>query len=461
MESPNILLLFTDDQRFDTIKALGNEQIKTPNLDRLVASGTTFEHAHIMGGTDVAVCMPSRAMLLTGRTLFHLAESGKYIPEDQVLLGEALQAAGYYCWGAGKWHNGHESYARSFNDGADVYFGGMYDHWNVPVHEFDPSGKYDGRITKTAYFRPSNEIEEKIATHVNSGRHSSELFAEQASSFIESYTGSQPFFAYVAFMAPHDPRTMPQEFLDLYNPDDIQIPSNFMENHPFDNGQLTVRDELLSSIPRRTDEIKQHIAEYYAMISHIDAEVGKIILSLEKSGKLDNTMIVFAGDNGLALGRHGLMGKQNLYDHSIHVPLIISGPGVPKSKISTYPTYTVDVYPTICELAGAEIPKTVLGRSLVAEIRGDPMPRRDYLYFAYRDLMRSVQADQWKLIEYSLGNVRHSQLFNIETDPMETDDLSCSNDHRDILADLRRKLVEARQEFGDDIAPFNSFWDGF
>ena len=95
MESPNILLLFTDDQRCDTIIALGNEQIKTPNLDRLVASGTTFEHAYIMGGTDVAVCMPSRAMLLTGRTLFHLAESGKYIPEDQVLLGEALQAAGY------------------------------------------------------------------------------------------------------------------------------------------------------------------------------------------------------------------------------------------------------------------------------------------------------------------------------------------------------------------------------
>ena len=130
---PNILFFFTDDQRFDTIHALGNEQIVTPNLDRLVENGTAFTNAYIMGGSCPAVCMPSRAMLMTGRTLYHLHEQGQGIPEEHVLLGETLQKAGYVTFGTGKWHNGPAAYARSFTDGAEIFFGGMNDHWNVPA----------------------------------------------------------------------------------------------------------------------------------------------------------------------------------------------------------------------------------------------------------------------------------------------------------------------------------------
>ncbi|MFW5893602.1 MAG: sulfatase-like hydrolase/transferase [Verrucomicrobiota bacterium] len=144
-QAKNILFLFTDDQRFDTIAALGNPAIHTPNLDRLVARGTAFTRAHIPGGTSSAVCMPSRAMLHTGRNLFDLLGQGETIPADHTLLGEALQQAGYTTFGTGKWHNGPESFARSFNDGAEIFFGGMDDHWNVPACDYDPSGRYDNR----------------------------------------------------------------------------------------------------------------------------------------------------------------------------------------------------------------------------------------------------------------------------------------------------------------------------
>ena len=461
MSYPNVLFFFTDDQRFDTIGALGNPHIKTPNMDWLVENGTTFENAYIMGGTDEAVCMPSRAMLMTGRTLFGLSNSGQSIPHNHVMLGETLQENGYRCWGTGKWHNGTGSFSRSFNDGADVYFGGMYDHWMVPVHSFDPSGRYEGRIRRTAAFRPSNDVEDKIADHMHAGSHSSELFAGHAVEFLDNYKESAPFFAYVAFMAPHDPRTMPQEFLNMYEASSIDIGESFIPIHPFDNGELTVRDELLSAIPRKESDVRQHIAEYYAMISHVDAQIGKVIDSLRKSGKLDDTIIVFAGDNGLALGRHGLMGKQNLYDHSLHVPLIMSGPNIPKGKSTRSLVYTADIYPSLCDLMGIDIPETVLGSSFSAIFRQLTAQHREYLYFVYKEFMRAVQVDGYKLIEYHVHGNRHSQLFDLNCDPMETVNLVGELSCQSTVSDLRNNMDKARDEFSDHQAPFDSFWEGF
>ena len=194
MDRPNILFFFTDDQRFDTIGALGNELIQTPNMDWLVENGTAFSNAYILGGTDVAVCMPSRAVLMTGKNLFHLMDAGETIPDDHIMLGETLKSHGYKCWGAGKWHNGTLSYTRNFDDGSDIYFGGGYDHWMVPVHKFDPSGEYPGRIIRNmtpihdfqpnetyadrvTMYRQPPPVEEKIADHMHVGQHSSELFA--------------------------------------------------------------------------------------------------------------------------------------------------------------------------------------------------------------------------------------------------------------------------------------------
>ena len=137
---------------------------------------------------------------------------------------------------------------------------------------------------------------------------------------------------YVALTSPHDPRTPPPPYDRLYDPTKIPLPKNFYPIHPFDNGDLNVRDEQLLPTPRTPEAIKKEIALYYGMISEMDAQVGRILVTLEKEGLMENTLIVFAGDNGLAVGQHGLLGKQNLYEHSIRVPMIFSGPGIPKNK---------------------------------------------------------------------------------------------------------------------------------
>ena len=285
-KQPNVLLFFTDDQRFDTIHALGNSAISTPNIDRLVARGTTFTHAHIPCGTHGAICMPSRAMLHTGRSLFHLHDSGSSIPDEHTMLGEALRGQGYRTWGAGKWHNGRASFNRGFAEGDEIMFGGMADHWNVPVYHYDPSGAYDTRL---AYIpNPpafgNNEIHWRECDHIHSGRHSSEILCDAAVDYIGRQDGDVPFFAYVSLLAPHDPRTMPERFRTMYSPDEVDLPPNFLGAHPFDNGGLRIRDELLAEFPRTPEEIRRHIAEYYAMISHLDHEFGRVLGALDEAG---------------------------------------------------------------------------------------------------------------------------------------------------------------------------------
>ena len=311
-QRPNILFFFTDDQRFDTIHALGNAHIITPNLDWLVEHGTAFTNAYIMGGTSGAVCMPSRAMLWTGRTLFHIQEQGQGIAHEHIMLGETLQRAGYTVFGAGKWHNGPASHGRNFNAGAEIFYGGMDDHWNMPVCDFDPTGEYPQRIHQTVDF-VKQRVVEKIADHIHAGRHSSVLFCDAAIEFLRRWTSPDPFFIYVGFTAPHDPRTMPRQYLEMYAPTDLPLGDNFMPEHPFDNGELLVRDELLAAYPRDPHEASRHLAAYYGIITHLDAQIGRVLDALLETGQLENTIIVLAGDNGLALGRHGLMGKQSLY----------------------------------------------------------------------------------------------------------------------------------------------------
>ncbi len=461
MSRPNIVFFFTDDQRFDTIRALGNTAIQTPAMDQLVAEGTTFTRAHIPGGTSGAVCMPSRAMLHTGRTLFHIHKQGQDVSPEHVLLGEHLRANGYHTFGTGKWHNGASAYARSFSHGAEILFGGMGDHWNVPAYDFDPTGAYD---TTTPYCPDafhSNEVIYRNCDHVHAGYHSSELFCDAAIDFLEDHDSSDPFFLYISFMAPHDPRTMPREFLDMYDPDHIELPPNFLGGHPFDNGDLHLRDEMLAAFPRDPREIRRHIAEYYGMISHLDAQIGRVIDTLKEDGRYDSTIFVFAGDNGLALGQHGLMGKQSLYDHSVRVPLIFAGPGVPKGERRDTFAYLLDIFPTLCDLCGLQLPESVEGQSLVPSIRDAAIPARDSLYLAYTNVQRGVRDERYKLIDYHVNGVATTQLFDLDQDPWEVHDLSRLPEHASTIARLREKMTAFRDRWDDRATPLGaSFWDG-
>jgi arylsulfatase A-like enzyme len=459
---PNILFFFTDDQRFDTLHALGNAEIQTPTMDRLVAEGTTFTHAHIPGGTSGAICMPSRAMLHTGRKLFHLEGAGQSIPEDHVLMGEHFQNQGFQTWGTGKWHNGPAAYARSFSNGAEIFFGGMDDHWNVPAFDYDPLGKYDGRLPQCPDAFRSNELKIRRGDHVTAGKHSSELFAEAAIHYLEAYDADDPFMMYISFMAPHDPRSMPQAFLDLYDPEKITLPPNFMGGHPFDNGDLKVRDEVLADFPRDPHDVKRHLAEYYAMVTHLDAQMGRVLAALEATGKMDDTIVVFAGDNGLALGQHGLFGKQNMYEHSVRVPLIFSGKGVPKGERRDAYVYLLDIFPTLCDLTGVDIPKTVEGKSLMSALHNANDHVRDTLFAAYREYQRMVKDDRFKLIEYVVDGRRTTQVFDLQNDPFELHNLADDEAHVETLARLRKIMFQWRDEWDDEKSEWGkTFWNGF
>ena len=463
-KKPNVLFILTDDQRFDTIHALGNKKIQTPNLDRLCREGMAFTNAHIPSGTVGAVCMPSRAMLNTGRTLFHLCENGAEIPTDHKTMPETFRANGYQTYGTGKWHNGSQSYARSFTAGDEIFFGGMWDHWNVPTYDFDPTGKYEqtSRACMGAFYTKQTVVNR--ANHVNLGVHSTDLFAQKALDYLDAYDFEDPFYMYVAFMAPHDPRTMPEQFQNMYKAEDMELPPNFAGLH-FDFGVYQCRDEKLEAYPRDPVKVRQHIADYYAMISHLDWRIGQLIEKLKKKGQYENTIIVFAGDNGLSVGQHGLMGKQNGYEHSIRVPLILCGPGIPKNKTSDSYVYLLDIFPTLCHLTGVECPDSVEGIDFSPILRDPEARTRDTLYAAYADKIRTVKDLRYKLIEYRFLDIdgktvhKYSQLFDLQADPWEACNLIHSPELQDKVAELRSTLLQYRDAWDEMDHPIaKNFW---
>lgn len=459
MKKKNILFLFADDMKYSTIHALGNPEIKTPNLDELVRTGTSFVNAHIPGGSFAAVCMPSRAMLNTGRSLFHINHFGESIPEEHALLGETFLKNGYNSFGTGKWHNCTRSYARSFNDGAEIFFGGMYDHWKVPVYHFDETKEYPNRRQDVMNPAFDNYTLPRIYDHINGGVHSTDLFANAACDYLKNYNSDKPFYMYVAYMAPHDPRSMPQEFRDMYKPEEISLPVNFYKEHPFDFGVKNVRDECLLPLPRDEEAVKKEIRDYYAMISHLDSTVGKIISTLKETGKYEDTIILFSADNGLAVGEHGLLGKQSNYEHSIKVPFIISGPGIPQNEIRDSYIYLFDIFPTLCEYADIPVPDTVEGKSFKAVIDNGSLRTRDYIFASFGDKVRSIKDYEYKLIEYKCGDMRRTQLFHIKEDPMEMNDLFWNKDVQPIVQHMREKLYEYMKEWGDlDTEEGQRFW---
>lgn len=462
-DKPNVLLVFTDDQRFDTIAALGNEVVKTPNMDRLVKSGTAFTHAHIPSGTCGAVCCPSRAMLHTGRSLFHLQDVGQHIPEDHITMGEVFKREGYATFGCGKWHNGRPAFNRSFDEGEHIYFGGMTDHWNVPCYHYDPTGAYDATLLRCINDKRSRELEHRPADHLLAGVHSSDMLADCTSDWLRSRKREEPFFAYLSFLAPHDPRTMPEEFKAMYRPEDMELPPNFLGGHPFDTGALHIRDEMLEAFPRHPDKIKEHIAEYYAMITHLDHCLGRVLDTLEETGQMENTLIVFAGDNGLAVGQHGLMGKQNHYEHSIRVPLILSGPGVKANEVSENPVYLFDIFSSLCEHLGFEKPDSVEGESFAHELKGVRRLTRETLFFAYAYFQRSVKKGPYKYIEYAVDGKRNmTQLFDLEKDPWEMENLATEPEHRETCERLKAELVREAEAWDDEKSEYGEgFWKAY
>jgi arylsulfatase A-like enzyme len=400
---PNVVFLFADDQRADTIAALGNPHIKTPNLDQLVRSGFVFRNAYCLGANVPAVCTPSRNMLLSGRAFFRW--QGPQAQPDMPNFPTSMKVAGYETYHHGK--RGNTSPAIQ----------ALFDHNQYVV---DNDDRTNG---------------EPCQTIVN-----------EAIGFLKSRQRDKPVFMYLAFSNPHDPRVAAQKYLELYPRDKIPLPKNYLPLHPFNDGEQFVRDELLAPFPRTPDDVRKHLHDYYAVISAMDHHIGRLFSALKELGMYDNTIFIYSADHGLAIGSHGLFGKQNLYEAGMKPPLIFAGPGIPRGETQAL-VYLLDIFPTVCDLVGATIRSGLDGKSLKPVIEGKSSGVRDTLFLAYREVQRAVRDSRWKLIRYPQVNV--TQLFDLQTDPDEMTNLADQPQNAERIKSLTTELERWQKSLGD------------
>jgi arylsulfatase A-like enzyme len=252
-------------------------------------------------------------------------------------------------------------------------------------------------------------------------------------------------------MTPHDPRSTHQKYIDMYDTASIMLPTNFLPEHHFNNGELNIRDEKTASFPRPPHETKEHIRDYYALITHNDEKLGEIITALKESDLYDNSIIIYLGDNSLCVGQHGLMGKQNLYESSINVPLIIVGKGISKNAKTDAMVYLTDIYPTLCDMLGIKIPESVEGKSFMPVIEKGEGSHRNYIVTTYRHLQRAIRNDHCKLIKYNVNGEKHAQLFNLFDDPNEMVNLYDSSAYLNVNKELNAQLELFLIELNDTI----------
>lgn len=415
VKRPNVLFIIADDQSpFDFKSYNPSSPLIAPAIDNLSAEGMTFDQAYHMGSMSGAVCSPSRTMIMSGRTLWHLPPRGKKhlkreqgITRGKDILNNTLPAvfnrAGYDTMRTCKKGNSYES--------ANTQFTVRHD-----------AGKRGG-------------------THeTGSGWHGDRVM--EYLSEREMDKDEDPFFIYFGFSHPHDTRDGTPELLKKYgavnhrdrkslpptNDKAPKLPLNWLPKHPFHHGHPGLRDEVsVSGVWERRDEvtIRNEIGRQLACGENIDHQVARVLKKLEAMGELENTYVFYTADHGMAIGRHGLQGKQNLYEHTWRVPLFVKGPGIKPGSRAPGNVYLLDVMATFCDLAGIKPPATCEGISFKPVLMGEKETTREVLYGAYcggtKPGMRSVRKGDWKLIKYDVmdGRVRETQLFNLKENPHE------------------------------------------
>ncbi len=440
---PNILFIFADDHAYEAIGALGHTDIDTPNLDRLTRSGTTFTRAYNMGAWGGAVCVASRCMLLTGRYLWH-ARAVYDSADSERAAGrfwtEYMRGAGYESYFTGKWHVKADA-SRAFDHARNIR-GGMPNQTKEGYLR-----PIEGQPDKWSPFDPS------VGGFWKGGKHWSEVVADDAVDFLDQAAQrDQPFFMYVAFNAPHDPRQSPKEYIDRYPLDRIRLPLSFQAEYPYKDAigcGENLRDERLAPFPRSEYAVKVNRQEYYAIISHMDTQIGRILDALQATGKQDNTWIFFTADHGLAVGHHGLLGKQNMYEHSVRVPFIVVAPSVGQGEQIDTPIYLQDVMPTTLQLAAVDRPDHVQFKSLLPLLKERGGPHYDAIYGAYTKQQRMVVDDGYKLILYP--NVPKVRLFHVASDPHEMTDLANDPKYQPVIRKLFETFRQLQQETGDTL----------
>lgn len=436
---PNVLLIVSDDQRPDTIAALGNPAIRTPHLDALVKLGTTFTRAVAPN----PICTPSRAEIISGCTGFRngIFDFGGQFSSGLTLLPQALQTAGYHTWYVGKWDFRGEPTASGYETTDGLFRGGS----RLP--QTNPRD-FAGRPT-TGYqrwsFRDAKGVElPEPGVGLTPGI--SRRFADAAIRLL-GRKDDRPFFLHLNFTAPHDPLLIPPDYKERAPAQRPELPANFLPEHPFEHGNLRGRDELLWPWPRTNEMVRAELAAYYVVIEEMDAQLGRVLAALDESGEAERTLVIFTSDHGLAIGSHGLRGKQNMYEHTIGVPLVMRGPAIPPGKRLDAQCYLRDLYPTICELCGITVPERLDGRSLAPVLRGETQAVHPFVVGYFRDTQRMIRTDRWKLIEYPQAT--RTQLFDLANDPDEMTNLAGEPSQKATIADLSAKLAAWQAAHGD------------
>lgn len=440
-EKPNVIFIISDDQSYETIRAHGHTDIDTPNLDRLAAQGASFTRAYNMGAWDGAVCIASRTMLVTGKTVWHAKAAEKNLAADvraKRLWPQRMAAQGYETYFSGKWHIS-----------ADVSKTFDYVVNKRPGMPNDDAAGYNRPII--GQLDPWNPSDDRFEGFWKGGKHWSEVLGDDGVDFLEKAAKSErPFFMYLAFNAPHDPRQSPKEYVNRYPLDRIKVPENFLPEYP-QKEQIGagkgLRDEKLAPFPRDENAVKIHRQEYYAIITHMDAQVGRILDAVKKSGKAGNTWIIFTADHGLACGHHGLMGKQNMYEHSLRVPFLVSGPGVNAGTKIDAPIHLQDAMATALDLAGAD--REGIEFQSVRPLLAGEQGGLDAVYAAYTDTQRAVIHDDWKLILYPEAKL--AKLYHLSEDPQEMKDLGADPTMTDRKKGLFTKLRELQERYDDKL----------
>jgi len=441
--APHIVLVVTDDQRPDTVHSLGNPHISTPNLDRLVREGVSFSQAFC----SFPLCVPSRAEILTGKVGWRngVYEGRSRLKPDSVFVGDALRKQGYETVYCGKWMNDGKPLTRGYDRTKALFSSGGAGKEGKAIL-LDDAGReitgYRGWTFKDEQGKA--ELDKGIGVVAET----SEYIADGAVDVLKEER-DKPLFLHVNFTAPHDPLIVPKSLKNRYPPSSMRLPPNFLSQHPFDHGNLTGRDERLLPLPRDPEEVKELLSRYYAVIEEMDKQFGRIMETLRSEPYRGNTVVIFTSDHGLGMGSHGLLGKQNMYEHTMRVPFIMSGPGMKKGTTSDSMVILRDLFPTLVDWAGGPVPEGLDGRSLLNLFRSDAPEWRDHITGMFYDHQRMIRTDRWKFIWYP--KLDRLQLFDLKEDPSELNNLHDQVTNASLVKNLKRRLIKEFQSLGDPL----------
>ncbi len=444
---PHVICIVADDLRGDVLSAYGGP-VPTPNLDRLATRGCRFDR--IVCGYPI--CHVSRTETLTGRVMVAEAAEGKAIPfqPEWSLWPEVMRQSGWDTVHTGKWHVrgkptelGYERTEALFSSG-----GAAGASLTFPRSATGrPVTGYRGWTFKT------DDGDAIIEWGVGLTPETDRRIADGAVRSVESFPveGDRSLFLHVNFTAPHDPLLWPEQMERRYRPESVTLPVNFRPEHPFDHGNAGGRDETIVPPPRTREEVRRQRAVYFALVEQIDVQVGRILDALQARGMLENSLVIFTSDQGMAIGSHGLMGKQNQYEHTVNVPMLIAGPDVPGGAVVTAQGALRDLFPTLCDLCELPIPPSVQGNSWLPNLREQrpTSARTEFGYFT--DSQRMIRSeDGWKLIWYP--HLDREQFFHLPSDPDELVNLSNRPAHQERKQSLRRELLTWLREHHDPVA---------